>query len=280
MTARNPSRSPLPTPMLEHSNYRDYLRAEFPGSGPSRGRRLAWASALQCQTSFVSQVLTDRAHLSLEHAIRTSDFLSLSQLEKKYFMALVARDRAGSHELEQHWAEEIQDLRGRLSQIQERIGIKSQVSAEDQQIYYSHWAYSAIHILSALPQFQTLDQVCERLRLPRRLAQETLRFLVRKGFVFQDRSGALSIGATRIHLPKGAAMLPRHHENWRMKAQDLLHLEGMNDLHYTGVLGISKSDQIRFKERLLKLLEEFEPMIRDSKEEIPVVLLLDLFELK
>ncbi len=72
-------------------------------------------------------------------------------------------------------------------------------------------------------------------------------------------------------------MLPRHHANWRMKAIESVDIEKKNDLHFTGVLGIAKNDIPKFKEKMLKLIEEFEPMLKESTEEVPVILLCDLF---
>lgn len=72
-------------------------------------------------------------------------------------------------------------------------------------------------------------------------------------------------------------MLPRHHSNWRMKAIASIDQEKDHDLHYTAVLGISKADALVLREKLLKLLEDFEPVISKSPEETSVVLLLDLF---
>ncbi len=73
-------------------------------------------------------------------------------------------------------------------------------------------------------------------------------------------------------------MLPRHHANWRMKAMMALDHEKKDELHYTAVLGISKKDYSLFREKMMNLLSDFEPVITKSPEEIQVVMLLDLFQ--
>ncbi len=259
-------------------DYRDYLRKEFSGTGEGRGRRSHLAQFLNCQTSFLSQVLTDRAHLSLEHAIKTSDFLKHNEDEMKFFMLLVQKGKAGTKELEHYFESETNSILKNREEIKERVKVRTKLNNEDQMKYYSSWHYLAAHILSAIPGLNTLDQISRRLKIELKTVKEAMEFLENRGFV-KSTAGHYSIGLTRLHLPKGAAMLPRHHSNWRIKAIESFDFEKPNDLHYSVVLGISKKDQKIFKEKLLKLLEEFEPVIQSSKEELPVVLLMDLFEI-
>ena len=264
--------------LFRFKEYRDYLRVEFSGTGENRGRRALLSKRLKCQTSFLSQVLTDRSHLSLEHAIQTSEFLNHNASEKRYFMLLVQKSKAGSKTLLNYFDEEISKIHQERESIQERINVKTELNLEDQMKYYSTWHYSALHILAALPTLNSVDGMCTRLKLEPALVKNALQFLEESGFV-RKKDGAYQIGPTRIHLPKGAPMLPRHHANWRMKAIESVDEEKAGDLHYSGILGISKKDAKVFKERLLQLLQEFEPILLESKEEVPIVLLMDLFTL-
>lgn len=243
-----------------------------------RGRRTQWAQTLRCQTSFVSQVLTERAHLSLEHAVKTAQFLNHNSIERDYFMLLVQKGRSGSVELSGYFDSQMRKILKDREQIKSRIQVQQTLSEADQMKYYSTWHYSAAHVLSALPGLNTLEAMSRRLMLAPKKTKQILEFLEERKFVQKDK-GEYKIGSARIHLENGSPMLPRHHANWRMKAIDAIDSENEKDLHYSAVLGISKKDQEKFKEKLLKLLEEFEPMIRDSKEEVPVIMNLDLFEL-
>lgn len=263
--------------VFDFKDYRAFLKKEFAGKGAGRGKRANLANFLGCQTSFLSQVLTDRAHLSLEHAIKTSEFFQHSEEEKTYFMFLVQKAKAGSKSLESFFDTKILQIQKQRDQVRERIKIRTKLSAEDQMRYYSSWFYSAIHILCALPDFNTTEKISQKLKLDIGLIKEALGFLESKGFV-QLSKGTYSIGAKRIHLSQGSPMLPRHHSNWRMKAIESVDQEKSSDLHYSAVLGIAKADVKVFKEKILKLLEELEPIVSDSKEEIPVVILMDLFQ--
>ncbi len=264
--------------LFQYTDYRSYLRKEFAGTGERRGRRTLLAKKLRCQTSFLSLVFTDRAHLSLEHSLGTTDFLGHRESEKRYFMLLVQKGKAGSRELERFFDEQLEQIRTQRENIKERIGIKTELSTEDQMKYYSSWFYSAIHILSALPEHNSIEMISKTLKLEISVVKTALEFLEERGFVTR-KNGALNIGARRIHLPKDSAMLPRHHSNWRMKAIEAVDHEKKDDLHYSAVLGISRKDLKILKEKILELLQTFEPVIQNSKEEIPVIFLADLFEL-
>jgi uncharacterized protein (TIGR02147 family) len=262
--------------LYEFSDYRIYLQKVFPGTGEGRGQRVRLAEYLNCQTSFLSQVLTDRTHLSLEHAIKTSEFLKHTPQEKKYFMLLVQKGKAGSPPLEKFFDQQIAEIKKKRSEIHERVGVKTELSAEDQMKYYSTWYYLAIHILTALPGLQSAEAIAAHLKLEMGTVKEALEFLESRGFIRASSEG-YAIGMTRLHLPKGSSMLPRHHANWRIKAIESVDQEKPQDLHYSVLLGISKKDQKLLKEKLLKVIEEFEPVIQESKEEVPVVFLMDWF---
>jgi uncharacterized protein (TIGR02147 family) len=264
--------------IFQFRNYRDYLKKEFAGTGENRGRRSFLARHLDCQTSFISQVLTERAHFSLEHAIQVSVFLNHTPLERKYFMLLVHADRSGSSTLKAHFEEEIVQIRKKRNEVKERINVRTQLSAEDQMTYYSAWHYSAIHILCALPDFRSVEAFSVRLKLDIPVVKRTLQFLEERGFVRKNSTG-YEIGSTRIHLSNGSPMLPRHHANWRMKAIERVDNQKSHELHYSAVLGISRKDVKALKDRLLQLLEDFEPVIERSKEEEPIAFLMDLFTL-
>ncbi|WP_412471259.1 TIGR02147 family protein [Halobacteriovorax sp. RT-2-4] len=264
--------------IYDFTDYREYLR-ECLGPKSKNFTRKSLSYELNCQLSFINQVLTFRSHLSLEHAIKTSNYLQLTDEEKDYFLLMVQKDRAGSVELERYFLEKINDIQNKRKEITNRIKATNTLTTEDQMKYYSSWYYVAIHILTALPTFNGAQEIATHLKLNIKVVKDALDFLIDKNFVTIDSHGKLAIGSTRIHLPQGSDMLPRHHVNWRQKAMESVDHVGENDLHYSSLLGISRKDLPVLKEKVLKLLEEFEVVLNETGEEIPVVFTLDLFEL-
>lgn len=263
--------------VFDFTDYIDFLKTEFSGEGPKRGSRIKLATHLNCQPTFITQVLSRKVHISFEYAYSISEYLQLSPAEIDYFILLVHKGRAGSIKLERYYNNKISMIQKERESIKNRINVKTDLSLEDQMKYYSKWYYSSIHILTSIPGYQNAESISQRLHLDLPTTKEALDFLTNKGFV-QINNNEYHIGSRRIHLKQGSDMLPKHHSNWRIKAIESVDNEKADDLHYTAVLGIAKKDKEIFKSKLLQLLEDLEPTVIASEQDTQVILLLDLFE--
>jgi uncharacterized protein (TIGR02147 family) len=265
--------------VYDHTDYVQFLNARLKAMPQARGSQAALAKFLGVQSSFLSQVMSRRAHLSREQAVRIGEFFSLPYDELRFFMLLVDADRAGSKTLEEFYRTEIQAILQEREEVQERIGVHEQLPDEAQTIYYSSWVYGAVHILTALPGTQSVKAIAAHLRLPQQQIAEVVEWLRKNDLVVVEPDGKLSIGKGRIHIGRHSRHVARHHANWRIKSLDALERTTQADLHYTAFLGISREAMGVLKEKLMAFLQETEPVIAESKEEAGVVLLLDLFEL-
>lgn len=267
------------TIVYDHTDYVHFLSVRLKALPQARGSQAALAKFLGVQSSFVSQVLSRRAHLSREQAIKVAEYFALPFDEIRFFMLLVDAERAGSRSLENFYRTEIEALLREREEVQERIGVHEQLADEAQTVYYSSWVYGAVHILSALPGTQTVDAIAAHLRLPKQQISSIVDWLKSNDLVVQNDAGQLSIGKGRIHIGRHSRHVARHHANWRIKSLDSLERAAQTDLHYTAFLGISSEAMALLKEKLMTFLQEIEPVIAESGEEKGVVLLLDLFEL-
>jgi uncharacterized protein (TIGR02147 family) len=263
--------------VFEFKNYATYLKQIFSEAKP-RPKRADLCDFLRCQTSFLSQVISGKSHFTLEHAILASQFLRHSKDEKKYFLLLVQKERASSAALKFHFEEEMEAELLKRQPIKDLLSVEGELSPEDQAIYYSQWWFAAIHILVALPEFRSIDAIAMRLGLHPRVVKGTLKFLIAKGFLINGKDG-FEIGKTRIHLGSKSGLIARHHMNWRAKCLDILPRENDADVHFSGVIGISKSGAKQIKSAIMSMLKTSENMVRDTKEESVYVLLTDFFEL-
>jgi uncharacterized protein (TIGR02147 family) len=263
--------------IYEFESYQKYLVARLDHE-KERGIRSRLARHLSCQTSFISQVLTERSHLSLEHAIRVCDFLKLSSEESRYFMFLVQMEKSGSSELHRFFEAHLKEMKSKRELVRERIKVRGTLKPEDQAIYYSNWWYGAIHVLVAFDEIKTTKDVSQRLHLSPEVVERTLDFLLSRGLVVENVNG-YGIGAQRIHLGRDSPLIARHHANWRIKAVEAQERPRKENLHYSSLIGISRNDALRIRNMLLDVLQNVEGIIVESKEEAPYVMLLDLFEL-
>lgn len=264
--------------LFDFTDYRSYLLKALPTRGDGRGSRTRLAAKLGVQKGFISSILCGRAHLSLEQALRTSQVLAHLPDERDYFLLLVQKSRAGSKDLETHYADKIRQIAEQRRQIQGRIRVKNSLSDSDQVLYYSTWHYTAIHMCLCVPTLQTAPAISQRLGIPQSRVSEVLEFFVKTG-VARQSGASYRAGPTRLHIGENSPHVNRHHTHWRMKAIQSLDEQGSEDLHYSSVMSISKETMRKLREILLSAIQQTEPEIQAAKDEEVVCLALDLFEL-
>lgn len=262
--------------VYKYGDYREYLAARLPISGADRGSRSRLASALGCQTAFVSQVLHGEANFSLEHAIGVSQFLGHTEAEEEYFMALVHLARAGTAALGEYFQRRLKAIRDKRELIAERIGIHQNLPEEALARYYSTWHYAAIHILCAIPAFQSSSALAAHLHVPERQVREMLEFLCAHGLVI-ERVGGYGIGQARTHLPRSSPLIARHHCNWRLRAMMAQDLASEHDKFFSGPVALTEQDAKRLREMILKFLESVQKAYLQSGREAVFCLNLDFF---
>ena len=146
--------------------------------------------------------------------------------------------------------------------------------------YYSAWFYSAVHVVTSIPQFQTRDAIATALGLAPGLVSECLEFLVECGLVVA-KANRFVIGPVRMHLGADSPMISRLHANWRLQSLQSLERPISNttaDLHYSTVLTLSRSDATRVRETLLRAIDETEKIFRPSPEEVLYCVGMDWFQ--
>jgi uncharacterized protein (TIGR02147 family) len=263
--------------IFEYNDYKNYIKeriADSPAKG--RGVKLKLSEHLNCQTSFISQVLNGDPNFSLEQGIKLNTFFDHTKEEARYFILLLHNERAGSAELRQFVKEEMKEILDKRSDLKNRLDIKNSLKKVDQQVYYSSWHYACIHMMVAISEFQTPLAISKHLNLSREKTMEVLTFLEETGLA-QKVGTRYEIGLTRIHLTKDSPQIQRHHSNWRMKAIGAIDENISANLHYSSIVSMSKADVPQVKEILIKSIEECRKVIRDSKEEKVQSICIDFF---
>lgn len=265
----------LVSPFL-FNDYRSYLSDALSKSqGKSLKSKLA--KALSCQPSFLSQVLTEKTHLSLEHALKTADFLKISQDEKKYFLLLVQKDRSGTKDLQNYFENQLKDMKDLRDEIKEAVDFKSDIHLSDYGEYYSNWWYAAVHIAAGIPGLDATKDIAENLSLPFKVTDRTVQFLIKKGLIVIDEDGGLQRGENRIHIGSDSPLINSHHRNWRLKSLEDLSNFKTEDLRYSGVICVTKEDGVKIREIILNAIKKSESIMRKSGDEELFTLLLDFY---
>lgn len=247
-------------------------------SGENRGARSRLAGFLNCQTGYISQVLSKDVHFSLEHSIKLNTFLEHDEEESHFFMLLIQLERAGSNDLKKYYKGQIKDILKSRSEVKSRINEDGILSEKDHMVYYSQWYYSAIHVLVSINGFQTKSKIKERLNLDTQTINTVLTFLEINKLII-NKKGIYNIGPSRIHLGKDSPIITKHHTNWRLEALKSLESNYSEvDIHYSSVMTLSKVDAIKIKDILLNSIEQVEPILIESREEDIFSMCIDLFK--
>lgn len=264
--------------IFEYNDYKLYLEEKIQ-SLPSKGRgvKLKLAEYLHCQNTFVSQVMNGEPHFSLEQGARLNDFFDHSKEEAKFFLMLLHFSRAGNSELKKYYQDEMNDLIIKNSDLKKRTKMKGSLREKDQDIYYSSWLYSAIHILVTIKEFQNASQIAKRFNLSKDKTLEILGFLTESGLL-QKEGNTYSSGSTRIHLSKDSPHINRHHTNWRMRAVHSIDMNQASDLHFSNVVSMGDKDIVKIREIFIKAIAEARSIIKDSPEEKLHSICVDFFE--
>lgn len=265
--------------VFEFDDYKSFLSAtESSRAHFERGFRSRLAEALGCQNAYISTVLNKEAHFSLEQGLKICVFLGLAGDERKFFLALVEHARAGTPELRAHFADEISSLRKKHLTLKDRVGAAFAISAEAQSIYYSHWSYAAIHMLTTLPHKRDGNDIAEALRLPIETVRSALLFLNSVGLVI-EKNGRLLPGPSHIHLGRDSHQIRQHHTNWRLAAIESLVQVDESDIHYSTVSTLSATDAEKLKTRFAREIENYVEIVRASPEQTLYGFNLDFYSL-
>ena len=80
-----------------------------------------------------------------------------------------------------------------------------------------------------------------------------------------------------VHLEKHSPALRQHHTNFRLKAIEQIRETGAEQIHYSGVMSLSKKDFEWVSSQLAQFLEEVGKKLKDSPDEELAILNFDWF---
>lgn len=265
--------------IFEFDNYRDFINAYLKTS-PKRGHGLLSriAKHLGVHTTFVSQVFKGLKNLSSEQAIDLTNFLQLTEMEAEYFILLTQLDRAGTQRLKKFYEKKISEIKTKSQQVTHRLPKDKVLTEEAQKIFYSRWYYSAIRLLTSIPEFQTIDAITAQLNLPRKLVSGVMDFLLDVGMC-KEVSGKLLMGPSRTHLEAESIEVGKHHLNWRLKSAERVDSILPEELMFSSPMTLSRKDFEKIRAMIIDTIEEAGTVVDDSPPELLAYLNIDWLEI-
>lgn len=262
--------------------YKDYKRfiidwmEQAPQNG--RGMRKQLAEAIGCQTAFITHVLSGDYHLSLEQAEACARWMGLNEADSEFLLLLVMHQRAGTKSLENLLRRQISERREEQAVLKKRVDIQETLTLEDQMTYYGSWHYAAIHIALLNPALRTIENLQKYFQLPTTKVMSVLDFLLERGLIKKEK-GLFKVAQPVLHLELHSPLMTQHHTNWRLKALESIGSKSFENLHYSGVISLSKEDYEWVRERLSHLLKDIVDKLKDSPDEQLACLNFDWFQI-
>lgn len=263
---------------MEIFDFDDYKRfiafviSKRPQKGYGENSKIA--KALNIHTSLVSQILNGPKDFNYEQACELAHYLSLSELEEDYFLALVQLARAGTPRSRDKAQVHLKQIRKRSEKLKERISTETVLSDSDSATFFSNWYYAAVKLFVSLPEFKSVSEMAQQLRLPINLTNEVLHFLLGNGLLILE-NGTYKQGHSKIHIGADSPFVTSHHVNWRIKALEAIKNKSEDNLVFTMPANLSFSDAKKIRKALVKVIEECANTVDASKAETMFSLNID-----
>ena len=260
--------------IFELMDYKKYLRQKI-DEGP-RGELSRLSEIAGCQRSYLSQVIAGKPHLTSEQAYRLSEGWNHSDLERDYFLTLLEIKKTTDSAYLAYLKTKIDSIRKVALDLGKVMNRPDPTEDSINQVYYSSWLYSALHIATSIDGGMTTSALSQRFGAPQVSTEKILKKLEEFNYVKKKGSSWIFSGGQK-HLNKENKFIHQHHMNWRMKAMQANVENSDNGFHFTNIQAISLQDFEKLKEQLLRNLSDFQQVANPSPSEILINFNFDFF---
>jgi uncharacterized protein (TIGR02147 family) len=270
----------ISTPMniFIFNTYKEFLRA-YIEEHKQKGLISRLANDCGCDRTYLSQVLNGKADLTPDHMTQMCDRLGFGEVDSRYLLLLLLRDRSSSPTARKSFALKLETLKRQNAVLTKKILSREKpagVTEKMRTLYYSSWLYGAVHILTSVPEYQTVYALSQKLQVSPHAMTKLLKELLEMGVVKREGERYLHQGAD-IYLPRNSPQSHAHHLNWRLRAVERAMLA--EDVHYTVSFSVSREDVDKLRDQVLKLIEEQRKVVRESGTEVAVTFCCDFYEI-
>ena len=264
--------------IFQYDDYKKFiveLLLDMPRSGYGQFKKIA--EHLGVNSVVITQIFKGDRELSAENALELCAYFGFSDLESRYFLALVSLGRAGTHKLKQYYKSELVELRLKSKDLKNRVPQDSSLSDEARAMFYSNWYYSAIRLTSSIDGKNNVDEIAEYLGIPRSVVKQASDFLLKHGLM-AEKAGALRMGPKLTHLESSSPLITRHHANWRLRSMQTSSSLGPDDLSYTSPMALSLETRREVREEITKLIASVLKRVQTDDSECVACLNIDWFD--
>jgi uncharacterized protein (TIGR02147 family) len=262
--------------VFQFNDYKSLLKSVLNSPESKRGLSRELSQAAQCQPSYFSSVINGHTHLTPDHAYGITRFFVLNEDETSYFLLLVDHARSGSPTLKARISAQLKSLKTEQENLAKRLKRPALSTDTENSVYYSTWAWSAIHILVSIPEFQDPKKIASKLKLTESYVIQVLDELERINLV-KSSGKKWTYHSGSLHVPKHSPFVTTHHNNWRQQAVAHAQVFPDDGVHYTNVTSVSALAFEKLKTLVLNFIDESTRIAGPSEPEELVAITVDFF---
>jgi uncharacterized protein (TIGR02147 family) len=189
------------------------------------------AEKLSTSNAAITQIFKGQREISQEHALELAEEFNFNNKELSYFLLLTDYARTSSHKLKKVLSQQIQKIQTEQRSLINKVEKDKVLSEEIKSIYYSSWVYTGLRNLVALEEFNSLQLLSDKLKIPPQQLSKVIDFLTQNQLlIIEDKK--LKIGHQRTHLENDSPFVTKHHQNWRLKSMTEMTNHKDIDLYY------------------------------------------------
>jgi uncharacterized protein (TIGR02147 family) len=262
--------------LFEFKNHQELIRQSIDLHPNINQKTLA--EHLKVQKTYISNALSGRQNFTPEQCLLISKVFALSSKEAKVLLLLNNRDRAGSHDLEQFYQEELSRLKKKEETIRSRIKSEKQLDQDQVYQYCESIYHSLIYTALRVPELQTLEAISKNFGISLLQTLASLNTLNDLGLAHKNENNRWLPTSKRIHISQKGLALKSYLKNFRQLSMSAIDDLKEDSLHYSLAFATDQETRKKIRNLILDLIQKSEPLIEKSNEENVIVFCADFFE--
>lgn len=269
--------------LYDFADYRKLIRAALDEKKASLGSLYtskSLAEACKVQSTYLSKVLSGRAHLSADQLYLASHYLGFNPEETAFIFLLFDEQRTSVPQRRL-------DIQARIKQIQDsRLKSESRLQASALRApgsgssdYYLNPYLPLVHMFLTIERYaQKPSLIAEALRLEPENLAEMLRKLQSMGMI-EMHNGVYAVVKNNLHLPKDSPLYRPYRSLWRLKTLERID-QISSDKAYN--FSVTFASTARIKQKIqasfLEFLQATQKLVGSSRSEHVYQMNFDLFD--
>lgn len=263
--------------IFAYSDYRAYLTNFLKTQEAGWGVLTRLAKAAECHRPYLSKVVAGEAHLTASQLFGLAKYWQFSEAETEYLLRLLEIEKATQAKFKKYLRDKNEELKRKEEKLAKLVDRPALSPDSKDALYFSFWAWCAVHVLTSIPQFQTVKAISERLHLPPAQVEWMLATLAGWGSVKEEK-GRWKFAANEHHISRESPLSVFHHSNWRQLAMLNAQKQLPESVHFTVVQSVSREDFEKIRGLVLEAIRNVAKIAGPSAEEKMYAFSCDFFE--